>query len=78
LKQRVPITSKSSKFKGATQHYVVKLPKSTGASNYCPKIPQMPGTLVTQANSSPASMFLFVRVGQENTVNKYKEIIGIV
>ena len=26
LKQRVPITSKSSKFKGATQHYVVKLP----------------------------------------------------
>ena len=26
LKQWVPITSKSSKFKGATQHYVVKLP----------------------------------------------------
>ena len=28
LKQRVPITSKPSKFKGARQHYVVKLPKS--------------------------------------------------
>ena len=31
LKQRVPITSKFSKLKGVTQHYVVKLPKSAGA-----------------------------------------------
>jgi hypothetical protein len=31
LKQRVPITSKSSKFQGVTQPYVVKLPKSAGA-----------------------------------------------
>ena len=37
--QRVPIISKSSKFKGATQHYVSKLPKSVGAKHYCPKIP---------------------------------------
>ena len=54
LKQRVPITSKSSKFKGATQHYVVKLPKSAGARHYCPKIQRVPGTLGTRANSSPA------------------------
>ena len=38
LKQRVPIGSKSSKFKGETQLYVVKLPKSAGARHYCPKI----------------------------------------
>jgi len=55
LKQRVPITSKSSKFKGATQHYVVKLPKSAGARHYCPKIQGVPGTLGTRANSSPVS-----------------------
>ena len=53
LKQRVPITSKSSKFKGATQHYVVKLPKSAGARHYCPKIQRVPGTHGTRANSSP-------------------------
>ena len=53
LKQRVPITSKSSKFKGETQYYVVKLPKSAGARHYCPKIWRMPGTLGTRANSSP-------------------------
>ena len=55
LKQRVPITSKSSKFKGETQHNVAKLPKSVGARYYCPKIPRVPGTLGTRANSSPAS-----------------------
>ena len=38
LKQRVPITSKSSKFKGETQAYVVKFPNSTGARYYCQKI----------------------------------------
>ena len=27
-------------FKGETQGYVVKLPKSGGAGQYCPKIPQ--------------------------------------
>ena len=42
MKQWVPITSKFSKFKGKTQHYVVKLPKSVGARQYCPKIPQVP------------------------------------
>ena len=31
LKQQVPITSKSSNFRGETQRYVVKLPKSAGA-----------------------------------------------
>ena len=40
LKQWVPITSKSSKFKGETQQYVVTLPKSAGARHYCPKILQ--------------------------------------
>ena len=44
-KQRVPITSKSSKSKGATQHYVANLPKSAGARHYCSKIPKVPGTL---------------------------------
>ena len=53
---RVPITSKSSKFKGETQHYLVKLPKSTGARYYCPKIQRVPGTLGTHANSSPESL----------------------
>ena len=53
LKQRVPITSKSPKFKGEAQHYVVKLSKSTGARHYCPKIQQVPGTC---ANSSPTLM----------------------
>ena len=53
MKQWVPITSKSSKFKGETQHYVVKLPKSAGARHYCPKILRVPGTLGTHANSSP-------------------------
>ena len=53
LKQRVIITSKSSKFKGETEHYVVKLPKSAGARHYCPKILQVLGTLGTRANSSP-------------------------
>ena len=57
LKQRVSITSKFSKFKGATHHYVVKLPKSAGTRHYCPKIPRVPGTLDTRANSSPAKCF---------------------
>ena len=43
--------------KGETQHYVVKLPKSAGARQYCPKIPQVPGTLGTRANSSPVLHF---------------------
>ena len=53
LKQRVPIPSKSTNFKVATQHYVVKLPKSAGARHYCPNILRVPGTLCTRANSSP-------------------------
>ena len=53
MKQRVPITNKSSKFKGGTQPYVVKLPKSAGARHYCPNILRVPGTLGTRANSSP-------------------------
>jgi hypothetical protein len=53
LKQRVPITSKSSNFKGETQHYVVKLPKLAGARQNCPKILRVPGILGTRANSSP-------------------------
>ena len=52
MKQWVPITDKSSKFKGATQHYVVKLPKSAGARYYCPKVPRVPGTLGTRSSSS--------------------------
>ena len=56
LKQRVPITSKASKVKCETQNYVVKLPKSVGASHYCPEILRVPGTLGTHANSSPESL----------------------
>jgi hypothetical protein len=56
--QQVQITSKSSKFKGATQHYLVKLPKSAGARHDCPKIAQVPGTLGIRANSSPALEYL--------------------
>ena len=40
-------------FKGKTQRYVVKLPKSAGAGQYCPKIPWVPGTRDTRTNSSP-------------------------
>ena len=35
-KQQVPITGKCSKFKGVTQPYVVKLPKSAGARHCFP------------------------------------------
>ena len=59
LIQRVPNTSKSSKFKGATQLYIVKLQKSAGATHYCPKIPRVPGTLGTRANSSPAIHMIY-------------------
>ena len=58
MKQRVPNTSKSSKLKGETQHYVVKLPKAGYAKQYCPKILQVPGTLGTRANSSPDVRYL--------------------
>jgi hypothetical protein len=51
----VPITSKSSNFKGATQHHVVKMQKSAGARQYCRKILRVPGTLGTRANSSPVT-----------------------
>ena len=47
------LCSKFSKFMGATQHYVVKLPKSAGARHYYSKIPRVPGTLGTRAKSSP-------------------------
>ena len=49
----MPITSIPSNFKGETQGYLVKLPKPAGAGQYCPKIPRVPGTLGTRANSSP-------------------------
>jgi hypothetical protein len=48
--------SESSKFKGATKDYIVKVPKSAGARHYCPKIPQVPGTLGTRANLSLVSL----------------------
>ena len=54
LKQRVPITSKSSKLKGV-KPYVIKLPKSTGSIHYCPQIRRVPGTPSTRANSSSGS-----------------------
>ena len=53
LKQRVTITSKFSNFKGETQFYVIKLPKSAGAGQECPKIMWVPGTCGTRTNSSP-------------------------
>ena len=74
-KQRVPITSKSSKFKGATHYYVVKLPKSAGVRHYCPKIQWVPGTLGTFANSSPASRCHFInfRFANARIANAYEE-----
>ena len=45
-------------FNGETQHYGVKLPKSAGARQYCPKIPQVPGIFGTRANSSPVFFLL--------------------
>ena len=61
LKQQVPITSKSSNFKDETQCYGVKLPKSAGTRQYCPKILQVPGTHGTRTNSSPAkSLHTFI------------------
>ena len=66
LKQQVLITGKSSKFKGETQPYVVKLPKSVGARHYCPKIPLVPGTLGAHANSSPGVGNLFKSTPKNN------------
>ena len=44
-------------FKGKTQRYVVKLPKSADAGKkYCPKIQLVPGTLGTCTNSSHACL----------------------
>ena len=51
----MPITSKFLKFKGATQHYVVKLPKSSDARHNCLKDLRVTGTLGIRANSSPNS-----------------------
>ena len=65
----MPITSKSSKFKGKTQHYVVKLPKSAGTGQYGPKIgnranlsPEFP-TQFSVATYAPV-------VSCENTMNR--------
>jgi hypothetical protein len=35
--------------------YIAKLTKSAGTRHYCPKIPQVPGTLGTRSNSSPGN-----------------------
>ena len=84
LKQRVPITSKSSNFKGETQHYVVKLSKSAGAEQYCPKIPQVPGTRGTHTNSSPANRLferrdglLIFKLSKERRDNAEKDVADI-
>ena len=74
MKQWVPITSKSSQFKGETQYYVVKLPKSAGARQYCPKIQRVPGTLGTHANSSPECTY----VGNWNVEFPYQIPLKIV
>ena len=39
------------------QRYVVKVPKSAGAGQYCPKIPRVPGTRGTRTNSSSAAIY---------------------
>ena len=56
----MPITSESSKFKGVTQSYVVKLSKSVCARYYCPKSQRVPDTPGTRANSSPDS---YLKIG---------------
>ena len=38
LKQRVPLTSKFSKFKGEKQHYLAKFPKFIGVKHFYPKM----------------------------------------
>ena len=43
--------SKSSNFKDETQYYEAKLPRCEGARQYCQKIPRVPDTLGTCANS---------------------------
>ena len=48
----MPIT-KFSKFKGETQHHVLKLWNSASARHYCAKFLRVLGTLGTHANSSP-------------------------
>ena len=53
-----------SNFKGETQHYVVKLPKSVGARQYCPKIQQVPGTRGNHTNSSPESSHILASLGK--------------
>ena len=44
------IFGQSTKIFSVKTRSVVKLPKSTGARHYCPKIPWVPGTLGTLAN----------------------------
>ena len=68
LKQRVPITSK---FNGATQHYVVKFPKSAGVRHYCSKIPQVPGTLGTHANLIPVNDWIKPTLSSPTTFFKH-------
>ena len=45
------------------QHYVVKLLKSVGATHYCSKIPQVPGTHGSCADSIPVSCKFFRSTG---------------
>ena len=52
----MPITSKSSKFKGETQNHVEKVPKSATVRHYCSKIHRVPGTLGIRTNSSPVGI----------------------
>ena len=74
----VLITSKSLKFEGVTEPYVVKLPKSTGARHWCPKIWRLTGIPGICANSSPESSLVSkrspIKVILGWLINQYTEI----
>ena len=73
----MPITSKSSNFKGETQRYVVKLSKSVGAEQYCPKIPRLPTFPQSEVQEQPMEVTQFERVQHVQTSYSKEEIAQI-
>ena len=76
----MPITVNPQNSRVNTQHYLVKFPKSAGARHSCPKIPRVPGTLGTCANSSPAdgpSLVRFLLVWISNTTFFFKKVKNV-
>ena len=65
----MPITSKSSNFKGETQYYEAKLPRCEGARQYCPKTQRVPGTLGGTLGTCTANSSSAVQYAGANIIN---------